>query len=259
MTVTAQRTMAIDTLYNMRDERRALATIARGLQEEWGAFGPKDNSEMNRMVDGAGNRVYVGREVLDRQLGSPLIVLQTGVADVKGEPHRLTEKHPTYCHITSGETWTGFGEMKGDTALLLQITTLDEDARNNGIGSVFRGGVLSVLDDSIRWALTTTPVPRDFYDKLVSSAVPLEELEHGVLAFPPAVRFHYNGGGRIAGISGNYKLPYAGREQLGCGRQSNTAVAFLRYSRAPDGKWTGIDTGARQMNIVGREMTVVRY
>jgi hypothetical protein len=84
-----------------------------------------------------------------------------------------------------------------------------------------------MLPSSVRFALTTTPVPEGFTEKSDPEIT-------------PATRFHYRGGARPAGSAAAYKLPSVERASWPEGRQSNRDVVFMRYERLADGSWEGV-------------------
>jgi hypothetical protein len=216
--------------------------IQRELRAEWGPFAPVDMTEMKRLVERAGDLTFVIRfRDEDGVLGPPSGILQTALADVEGDPERLVEKYESFNAITSNGTWEHPPQMKGDTALLLQITAFGE--RSRGIGSRLRDAALYMLPTEVRYALTTTPVDDAFNP------------EADALNYPPAVHFHYRGGARLASYARAFKLPPEGSDAA-AGRQHNPNVAFMRYTRLENGDWEGVPRpefmdGRRQFSLAG--------
>jgi hypothetical protein len=214
-------------LNDLRSDPDALELIQRELQSEWGPFAPADMEEMELLVKKAGHLTFVIRFRLeDGSLSEPAGVLQTALADVGGDPSRLGETFGSFLDITSNGVWTEAPRMKGDTALLLQITAFGE--RSRGVGSRLRDAALYMLPRGVRFALTMTPVDDGF-----RMGVDPED-------YPPAVKFHYHGGARLAGYAADFKRPPEGLEGHE-GRQKNGNVAFLRYTRLPSGDWDGVE------------------
>ena len=215
----------VTTLEDLKDDEEALGLIQRELLSEWGAFGPGGMDEVRRLVRNAGRMVFAIRFYEDGNLGPPSGVLQTALADAGGEPERLTSVYPTFDAFTAGGSWESSASMRGDTAVLLQITAFGD--RSRGVGSRLRDTALHMLPASVRFALTTTPVPDGFtLDSDPESSA--------------AVRFHYRGGARPAGYAPGFKIPAVERAYWPAGRQSNRDVVFMRYRRLENGDWEGV-------------------
>ncbi|MBI2971083.1 MAG: hypothetical protein HYY37_01545 [Candidatus Aenigmarchaeota archaeon] len=219
----------IEPLYGVAGNRRVMERLREELENEWGPFGPADMKEMYGMAGNAGDKVHVIS--LD---GEPAGILQTGLADVHGDYERLVDLYPSFNHITGNGTWRTARRMRGDTALLLQVTAFGE--RGRGVGSLLRNSVLWNMPDTVRYALTTTPVDDNFDPSHLST--PVGELYQQLVvqgeqpfSYPPAVRFHLNGGAEPAGYAHGYKEPGAGRPNAGKGRQHNCSIVFMRYTR----------------------------
>jgi len=215
----------VSTLEDLKGDDDALALVQRELLAEWGPFGPRDMDEMRLMVRNAGRLVYVIRFYEDGELGPPSGVLQTALAPVGGEPERLLALYPNFEALTAGGTWAASPAMRGDTAILLQITAFGD--RSRGVGGRLRDTALYMLPDGVRFALTTTPVPPGF--DLGSDP-----------ESQPATRFHYRGGARPAGGAPGFKTPSPERRDVPPGRQANEDVVFMRYRRLDSGEWEGV-------------------
>ena len=217
-------TSEIIKLYDMLGQDGKMQQIQRELEDEWGPYGPADMREMHMMAENAGHMIYVIQFASDDGIMIPSGILQTGRAPIGGDYRRLIEVYPTFNHIVSNGTWEESNNMRGDTALLLQITAFGE--RSQGVGSLLRDGVFRMMPDDVLYALTTTPVPKGL------TLEGLNEMPHH--SYPPAVRFHYNGGGEISGHKADYKVPQ-GRPNGDKGRQHYTDVKFLKYTRRQEG------------------------
>jgi hypothetical protein len=215
----------VSTLDDLRDDHEALSLIQRELLAEWGPFGPRDTEDMERLVRNAGRFVFVIRFYEDGVLGPPSGVLQTGLCGAEGDAGRLRAVYPTFDAITAGGTWEASPAMHGDTAMLLQITAFGD--RSRGVGGRLRDTALYMLPPSVKYALTTTPVPPGF---------DLESDPEG----SPATKFHFRGGARPAGYASEFKQPAPERSDWPEGRQSNTDVIFMRYQRLENGEWEGV-------------------
>lgn len=215
----------VSTLDDLRDDEEALALIQRELLAEWGPFGPADMDEMKAMLRNAGRLVFVIRFYEDGELGPPSGVLQTGLVRAGGEPDRLRSAFASFDDITAHGTWEAAPRMHGDTAVLLQITAFGD--RSKGIGGRLRDTALYMLPAHVKYALTTTPVPSGFD----LTADPESQ---------PATKFHFRGGARPAGYAPGFKVASEGRPGSPAGRQANTDVVFMRYSRNEDGMWEGV-------------------
>jgi hypothetical protein len=219
------RPYRVSTLEDLRDDGEALAIVQRELLAEWGKFGPRDVDEMRLMLKNAGRLIFVVRFFEGDELGPPSGVLQTGLAEAAGDPERLLDVYPSFNEITGNGTWDRTPAMHGDTALLLQITAFGD--RSQGVGGLLRDTALHMLPSSVKFALTTTPVPQGF--DLSSDA-----------ESSPATRFHFRGGARPAGFAPGFKLSSPSRAAVPAGRQSNADVVFMRYTRDSEGAWQGV-------------------
>ncbi len=215
----------VSTLDDLRDDEESLELIQRELLAEWGAFGPQDMAEMQALVRNAGRLVYVIRFYEDGELGPPSGVLQTGLCDAGGDPAQLQLAYPSFDAISAEGSWQASASMRGDTAMLLQITAFG--ARSRGVGGRLRDTALYMLPPGVKYALTTTPVPAGV----------------GIDSDPesnPAMKFHFRGGARPAGYARGFKQPAAERASGPPGRQANTDIVFMRYARLASGDWDGV-------------------
>ncbi len=229
----------ISTLDDLREDEAALELIQRELLAEWGPFAPRDMEDMRRLARNAGRMVFVIRFYEDGRLGPPSGVLQTALAGAGGDPVLLKAIYPSFDAISAGGTWEASPSMRGDTALLLQITAFGE--RSRGVGSRLRDAALYMLPETVKYALTTTPVPEGF------------SLESDPES-SPATRFHYRGGARPAGYAPGFKVASAGRADSPAGRQSNQHVVFMRYRRLEDGDWDGVKRPALRLRRSGVDL-----
>ncbi len=212
----------IQRLYELRNDEEAMKTIQEGLVKEWGPFAPADIGEMRQMARNAGKMVYVLRPEDNGTLGEPIGALQTGIADVDGDPDRLAEKYKSFNDIISNGTWKESRRMKGNTVLLLQITAFGE--RGQGKGSMLRNAALYMLPDYILYGLTMTP-----YAGELDSSDPNK--------YPERAKFHFRGGAELAGHLENYKLADPSRPSYGKGNQQDPHIVFMRYRRNREGEW----------------------
>jgi hypothetical protein len=212
------------SLRELRRDAAALERIRLGLAAEWGPFAPADEEAMRLLAENAGALTFVLLHEEDGET-TPVAVLQTARAPAGGDPERLQQLYPSFLDLTSHGTWAASPRMKGDTAVLLQITTLTGQERSRGAGSLLRDAALYALPRSVHWALTTTPVE----GRVDPEGDPAE--------YPAAVRFHYRGGARPAGYAAGYKAPPDGEPG---GRQQHPNVVFMRYERLPSGEWRGV-------------------
>jgi hypothetical protein len=215
----------ISTLEDLKDDPEVLGAIQRELLAEWGPFAPRDLDDMRRMAQQAGRFIFVIQFYEGGQPGPVSGVLQTGLVDAGGDPERLLAAYPTFDAITGAGSWETAAAMRGDTAMLLQITAFGD--RSKGVGSRLRDAALYMLPPTVKYALTTTPVPEGF------------TLESDPES-SPATRFHYRGGARPAGYAPGFKLPAIERLGWPAGRQSNRDVVFMRYTRLDNGDWDGV-------------------
>ena len=211
-------------LYDLRGDDEALAALQAALLSEWGPFGPRDLEAMRAMAERAGKLAFV-LGVEEEGEFKPAAILQTGRAQVGGDPARLVARYPVFGAITDEGSWESAAKTKGDTALLLQITTLG--TRGRGTGSLLRDAALNALPKHVKFALTTTPVEEPV------------ALDGDPMDFPPAAKFHYRGGARPAGYREAYKVAPV-EEDAPEGRQRHPNVVFMRYRRLEDASWEGV-------------------
>ncbi len=235
----------LQRLSDLRRDKPALELIQRELLAEWGPFAPADMGEMRRLIRNTGRLTYVIRFYEDGVLGPPAGVLQTARADVGGDPEKLVQLYPSFRAITRDFTRGGARRMKGDTALLLQITAFG--ARSRGVGSRLRDAALYALPASVRFALTTTPV---------EDANLIHAEDAGTYA--AAMKFHARGGARPAGAAKGFKTPDPVRLAHGQGRQLNPDVVFMRYVRLESGDWEGVSRPPTRPQVVSGFMRPLR-
>jgi hypothetical protein len=214
--------LRVERLSDLRGERACLETIEQGLHDEWGEFAFVGFDGVDEMAAEAGRTIFV---VVERGEGPAKArgIVQTIRADVHGEAAVLAEQYASFELLTSPESWKRARQKGGDTAVLLQITTLGSD-RGVGLGSLLRSAVLNMLDKSVHYALTMTPV-----DGARSESVDLNDQT----TFTAAMRFHARGGARPALLLSSYKTPSG----EGAGGDHGRDVVVMRYSRDESGRW----------------------
>jgi hypothetical protein len=175
------------------------------------------------MLDRAGDTIFV---VVERDASgvSARGIVQTILADVHGDAALLQETYPDFAALTSAESWKRARHRGGDTAVLLQITTLVQSKRGGGIGSLLRNAVLNMLDARVAYALTMTPV-----DGATLDEVNLEDPK----TYTAAMRFHARGGAVPARIIPSYKLPSADP----AASKHGSDIVVMRYARDEAGVW----------------------
>lgn len=217
----------VERLSDLRDDRQALEAIARGLGEEWGPFAFLGFEDVALMAAEAGESIFVASEV-GRSSRTPLAVLQTIILDCHGDPNWLRAAYPKFQELTGAQTWRLSRSHGGDTAILLQITTLGRDERGAGLGSQLRNAALHMLPKEIRYALTTTPVD-------VGPDKPELDIADAK-TFTPAMKFHARGGAEPTVVLLKFKAP-ADRRRRGAGRHGSDVVV-MRYVRDAEGNWS---------------------
>ncbi len=238
---------ALQRLNDLLGDGEHLASTQRGLLEEWGgAFAPVNMEEARLMVKNAGEMYFVLRSYENNTPGTPLVVAETTILDVNGDPQRLVKTHPSYNHIVTPSTWQLAIDPEGDTAIFLQLTTLQEEYRKRGIGSVARSAVFYyALPPHVMFVLTTTPVSDKFdFEGITRSS--MKKLYDILRQQYPTVHFHYIAGAEMAEHAARYKEPAPIRPEIQ-GRQNHNDVAFMLYRRLANGDWSGI---ARPTNVV---------
>ncbi|HEX5369472.1 MAG TPA: hypothetical protein VFY10_08670 [Dehalococcoidia bacterium] len=215
--------MRVERLSDLRGEKHMLAEIEAGLRKEWGPYALLGFENIDAMASEAGRTIFV---VVERDADGAKArgIVQTTLADVHGDPHLLAEAYPSFEALTSHDAWKNARHHGGDTAILLQITTLGASERGGGLGSLLRNAVLNMLGDGVRYALTTTPV-----DGTTRNTIDVED--HAT--FTPAMRFHQRGGANPTRILPDYKVPANGESTLAHGRD----IVVMRYERDESGAW----------------------
>jgi len=213
--------LRVEHLSSLRGDKDALRSIESSLRQEWGDFALLGFERIEEMASEAGKTVFV---VVERgsEGETPRAIVQTLLADVHGDAGELARLYPTFADLTSRESWARSREKGGDTAVLLQITTLGPAERGAGTGSLLRSAVLNMLDRGVAHALTTTPV-----DGKAASEVDLADAS----TYTPAMRFHARGGAEPALLLPGYKTPAR------TGGPHGRDVVVMRYSRDQAGHW----------------------
>jgi len=236
----------LQRLNSLLGHEEHLTSTQDGLLRKWGgAFAPLDMREARLMVENAGEMYFVLRSYKNNTPGTPLVVAEATILDVNGDPQKLVQTHPKYNHIVRPSTWQLSIDPEGDTAIFLQLTTLEEESRRRGIGSVSRSAVFYyTLPPHVRFVLTTTPVSDKFNFEGITR-LPTRKLDEMLGRNYPTVNFHYRAGAEIAGYEAKYKEPAPTRPKMQ-GRQNYEDVVFMLYRRLANGDWLGI---ARPTNV----------
>jgi len=216
--------MRVERLSDLRHEKDVIAAIDAGLLAEWGPFAFLGFESAAEMAAEAGDTIFV---VVERDEEGPHArgIVQTLLADVHGNPELLEAAYPNFRALTARETWKASHHHGGDTAVLLQITTLSAASeRGGGIGSLLRNAVLNMLPKSVKYALTTTPVDGATHDSL-----DFEDTS----TYTPAMRFHSRGGANPSHLLPGYKIPEGPQAETSHGRD----VVMMRYERDEEGNW----------------------
>lgn len=214
----------IQRLWDMRAEKENLDSIGQGLLEEWGASAFLGFDSIHDMAAKAGQNIFVAQKRLeDGEVQTA--VLQTMRAAVGGDPAKLQAAFPTFAELTSHHAWSDAHHKHGDTAVLLQITTLGRQERGGGLGSLLRNAALHMQPTEVKFALTTTPVDR-------TSEVELNLDDPAT--YTGAMRFHVRGGAKPSMLLPGYKaLPRAEGET----QRHASDVVVMRYERNEEGSW----------------------
>lgn len=216
--------MHVRRLSDLRHEKAMMAEIAEELEAEWGSFAYLGFENIDQMAAEAGRTIFVVVEESEAGLQARGIV-QTTVADVHGDAELLEEAYPSFAALTSREAWKNARSGHGDTAVLLQITTLGPvDQRGGGLGSLLRNTVLNMLPKGVKYALTTTPI-----DGAQAESIDGEDPS----TYTPAMRFHSRGGASPARVLLGYKTPDEGAPETVHGHD----VMVMRYVRDEEGFW----------------------
>jgi hypothetical protein len=215
--------MRVERMADLRDDKDLLATIDQGLRDEWSSFAFLGFESIDEMAARAGRTIFVVVEQ-DEEGRKARGIVQTILTDVHGDVELLADAYPSFNALTSAESWKSSRSHGGDTAVLLQITTLGQSERGGGLGSLLRNTVLNMLDKSVKFALTATPV-----DDAATDSLDLED----AATFTAAMRFHARGGALPAAILPGYKTPDSPDPASSHGRD----VIVMRYERDAAGHW----------------------
>jgi hypothetical protein len=215
-----EKKLRIEKLADLRYDAEALATIERGLRDEWGSFALLGFESVEAMAAEAGQTIFVARQREDDVL-TVRAVVQTMFIDAHGEAERLREEYPTFQALTSREAWRRSRKRGGDTAVLLQITVFDE--RGGGLGSLLRNTALNLLPKEVSYALTATPLDV----RRGKGKVHLGDEK----TYTPAMRFHARAGAEATIILPGYKA------DAEAGSKHGEDVVVMRYARDGWGEW----------------------
>jgi hypothetical protein len=215
--------MRVERLSDIRHEKECLETIDRGLRAEWGPFAFLGFDSVEEMAAEAGNTIFVVVE-RDEEGAHARGIVQTTLANIHGDAELLEQAYPNFGSLTSREAWKAARHHGGDTAVLLQITTLGPTDRGGGLGSLLRNAVLNMLPDQVLYALTTTPI-----DGTKTESIDPEDPS----TYSPAMRFHARGGANPALVLPGYKTPEDPSVETSHGRD----IFVMRYARDADGVW----------------------
>jgi hypothetical protein len=219
----ADKTVRVARLSDLQLDPETLGAIQSSLREEWGSFALLGFDNIEQMAADCGGTVFVA--YLEGAGGiTPLAVLQTTSLDIAGDPSRLAGLFPTFADLTTAEALRRGASVGGDTVVLLQITVIDKDMRRGGLGSQLRNEALEMLNGSIKYALTTTPIDVNAEEAVLA----LQDPE----TFTGAMRFHARGGAEPTIRLPGYKQ--ALDEETS---QHSNDVVVMRYSRNQDGSW----------------------
>jgi hypothetical protein len=215
--------MAVERLSDLRHETKMLAAIQSGLEKEWGSFAFLGFRDVYEMAAEAGRTIFV---VVERSPEGRIArgIVQTTLTNVHGDAELLEKAYPSFQALTARENWKRARSHGGDTAVLLQITTLGPTDRGGGLGSLLRNAVLNMLPKQVEFALTTTPV-----DGAKSETIDAEDPS----TYTPAMRFHARGGAIPARILAGYKSPPPDAPETAHGSD----IVVMRYARDADGAW----------------------
>jgi hypothetical protein len=220
----SEANVKIERLRDLKLDHATLDEIERGLRKEWGPFALVGFSSIGEMAAKAGDTIYVALQKEGSRY-SPKAALQTTLIDAHGDPEVLREAYPSFQDLTSADTWRR-SHKGGDTAILLQIAVFETGERGGGLGSLLRNAVLHMLDDSVKYALTTTPVDQ-------KPGAPDLDIENPA-SYTPAMKFHQRGGAEPTVVLSGYKTPESSEGDS----RHGTDVSVMRYEREEDGSWS---------------------
>jgi hypothetical protein len=236
--------LRVEKLSDLRYESDLLDAIERGLSDEWGEFAFAGFKDVREMLARAGDTIFVVVERGPEGVSARGIV-QTILADVHGDAALLQETHRDFASLTSPDSWKRSRKDGGDTAVLLQITTLVQSKRGGGVGSLLRNAVLNMLEGRIAYALTTTPV-----DGAALADIDIDDPK----TYTAAMRFHARGGASPARTLPGYKLP-AGDPQ---GNKHGSDIVVMRYARGESGEWPTPRPGMRLRSMGPLQLRAAR-
>jgi hypothetical protein len=215
--------MRVVHLSDLRGETECLQAIEAGLRGEWGPYAFLGFDGIDEMAARAGETIFV---VIKRE-GDDVVprgIVQTMLGDFHGDPAELVAAYPSFTDLTSRDSWKRSRRKGGDTAVLLQITTLGPTERGGGLGSLLRNAVLNMLDKQVKYALTTTPI-----DGIATGTLNPADPS----TYSAAMRFHARGGARPTIVLPGYKTPDPPTGATSHGHD----VVVMRYERDPSGVW----------------------
>jgi hypothetical protein len=214
----------VERLSELKHDAEALALIEAGLNKEWGHFGLLGFQSIDDMLAQAGSSIFIAL-LQDGDKFLPKAALQTTSGDFGGDPAALHLAFHSFEELTTAGAMHAASRKSGDTAVLLQITVFDQENRGIGIGSLLRDAGLNLLDGSVKYALTMTPVD-------VAPGKPALDIADPA-TYTPAMRFHGKGGALpTIGLPG-YKIPSEGESSAGHGHD----IVVMRYARNDEGAW----------------------
>jgi len=222
--VLTESDLRVERLSDLRDTQEVIEAIQGGLEKEWGSFAFLGFADAAEMAAEAGQTIFVVVERSPDAAPAARGIVQTILADVHGDPALLEAAYPSFQALTAPESWKRSRSHGGDTAVLLQITTLGGTERGGGVGSLLRNAVLNMLPREVEYALTTTPV-----DGADASTIDANDTS----TYTPAMRFHARGGANPARLLTGYKVGAAGAKETAHGRD----VIVMRYARDESGVW----------------------
>lgn len=242
--VLTESDLRVERLSDLRHEKDMLEEIRAGLEAEWGSFAFVGFEDVHEMAAEAGRTIFVVVE-RDEEGARARGIVQTTIADVHGDPELLEEAYPSFQSLTSPEAWKRARHSGGDTAILLQITTLGPTERGGGVGSLLRNAVLNMLPRSVKYALTTTPV-----DGAKAESVDAEDPS----TYTPAMRFHARGGANPTRILKGYKTPAPDAPPTDHGQD----IVVMRYERDEAGAWPAKRPAMRVRSVGPLQERVLR-
>jgi hypothetical protein len=214
----------VEALAELKHDAESLALIEAGLRKEWGHFGLLGFESIEDLLHQAGRSVFIALlQEGDRFL--PRAALQTTTLDIGGDPEALRQAFHSFDELTSATAMHAAERKHGDTAVLLQITVFDQENRGIGIGSLLRDAGLNLLDPSVKYALTMTPVD-------VAAGKPELDLADAA-TYTPAMRFHGKGGAQPTIRLPGFKAPPEGESSGEHGHE----IVVMRYERDAEGAW----------------------